>query len=159
MGAYVYRVTAERVKLTDGREANVAKYAYKPSWGERKHNSRMEFKTGCHASRRLVAEGRTTGRIVFDTFPGSKVYEYERATLLDDSFNRKPLDVVVANPKAKVQTLWTVQYVNGNATIMSGPDAGQHPVETLRVPADTFSEAADLVRGLSEKYEVLMSYF
>jgi hypothetical protein len=155
MGAYVYRVTAERVRLTDGREANVAKYAYKPYWSDRKANSQMEFRSGCHASRKLVRDGKTTGLIVFDTFPGSKAYAYEHATLIDDSFNRKPLDAVVANPKAKVQQMWEVEYTNTAATIISGPNAGQHPVEHLRVPADSYRDAAALVRTISDKYVVV----
>lgn len=66
MGVYVYRVTAQRVRCSDGAEANVAVYAYKPTWSFDcdKLNRRWDFQSGCPASRRLAREGKLTGRIV-----------------------------------------------------------------------------------------------
>jgi hypothetical protein len=72
MGTYVYRVTAKRVICSDGKPANIAKYAYKPfwSWDGEKANARMDFRSGCPASRRLASEGRLTDRIVFEDSDG-----------------------------------------------------------------------------------------
>jgi hypothetical protein len=87
MGMYVYRVTAQRVVCSDGKEANVAKYAYKPwsEWDEfgRKANARALLTTGCHASRKLAREGKLTDRIVM---PGGTVYgnPLNWGTFLDD---------------------------------------------------------------------------
>jgi len=66
MGMYVYRVTAQRVICSDGQPANVAKYAYKPyfSWDGQKYNNQMAFKSGCHASDRMAANGKLSGRVV-----------------------------------------------------------------------------------------------
>jgi hypothetical protein len=97
MGAYVYKVTSKRVKCSDGQDANVAIYAYKPSWGwdGDKFNSRMEFRTGCHTARRMAEAGKFSGRIVTGSKdeagkvtvdPESKVYTYGAGTFLDDSF-------------------------------------------------------------------------
>lgn len=54
MGVYIYRVTAKLVKLSDGRKAHVAKFAYKPYTGwDEKVNARMHFRSGCVASENL----------------------------------------------------------------------------------------------------------
>lgn len=88
MGAYIYRVTAKRVRLTDGREANVASFGYKPS-SDVAFNKRMEFRSGCHASWRMAREGKLTGRVVM----GGRVWEYNGGTFVDDVManNFKPL--------------------------------------------------------------------
>lgn len=88
MGAYVYRVTAQRVKCTDGKEANVAILAYKPVhdpvWDQR-----AAFVSGVYDSERLVNEGRVSGRVVqgYKTDKGdivvdakSKVYDFAGAS-------------------------------------------------------------------------------
>jgi len=70
MGAYIYRVTAKRVKCSDGEEANLAVYAYKPYGesffdnGNRARNARAHFATGCVASERLADQGKLSNRIV-----------------------------------------------------------------------------------------------
>ena len=66
MGAYVYRLTARRVKLSDGTEANVAVYAYKPFHGLRADpaNAKLELTSGCHAARRIR---EISGRVVLGT--------------------------------------------------------------------------------------------
>lgn len=81
MGVYVYRVTAQRVRCSDGAEANVAVFAYKPTScggtvGSRgryvsaeSFNHRWDFVSGCPASRRLAREGKLTGRIVLGDRP------------------------------------------------------------------------------------------
>jgi len=77
MSAYVYRVTAKRVKCSDGKEANVAMYAYKPTysgWDSDKANNKMAFRSGCHSSERLAETGRLTDRVVFETAAGEKVF-------------------------------------------------------------------------------------
>lgn len=97
MGAYIYRVTAQRVRLTDGREANVAKYAYKPygGWDRRncdKMNAKMDFRSGCPASRKMAREGKLTGLIVVhsgdEPVPGNlQVYRFRHGTFCDDAQN------------------------------------------------------------------------
>ena len=87
MGMYVYRVTYERVKLTDGTEANVARYAYKPS-PNMKWNSRMANLTGCRKSERME-DSELTERVVLRHSNGAldpNVYENPRKlrTFLDD---------------------------------------------------------------------------
>jgi len=69
MGMYRYRVTARRVKCSDGQEANVAKWAYKPSSDER-WNSKVDFRTGCPAARKLAREGKLTDRVVIEHCDG-----------------------------------------------------------------------------------------
>lgn len=63
MGIYVYRVTKETVRCSDGELANIAIFAFKP-WFDSKMDSKLNFKTGCVASERMAAAGRITGRIV-----------------------------------------------------------------------------------------------
>jgi hypothetical protein len=81
MGVYIYRVTGELIKLTDGRKAHVAKYAYKPfmsGFGNaEKANARMHFKSGCTASANLklksdllatLYEDKATGKITGELY-------------------------------------------------------------------------------------------
>jgi len=64
MGTYVYKVTAKRVKLTDGTEANVAMFAYKPYFWDNAMNAKMAFRSGCAAADRFVQGKNYTGKIV-----------------------------------------------------------------------------------------------
>ena len=76
MGMYVYRVSARRVKCVDGKEANVAKYAYKPSY-DPKWDRAARFRSGCFASEKLASEGKLSDRIVIeysDGYIGRSVY-------------------------------------------------------------------------------------
>ena len=61
MGTYVYKVTKETVKLSNGELANVAKFAYKPVrsfWRDGHHaNSRMHFRSGCTANDLAAEKG------------------------------------------------------------------------------------------------------
>jgi hypothetical protein len=97
MGMYVYRVTAQRVKLTDGTEANVAVFAYKPYRCDDRLNREMDFRTGCPASRRMkeiapriVLGDRVTTQsgktIKVEVRPDSYVYDNPRGmrTFHDD---------------------------------------------------------------------------
>ena len=77
MGTYVYRVTAKRVTCSDGKQANVIKYAYKPTysgWDADKTNARWHFKSGATASDAMAARGNITDRIVHGDDEG-RVYE------------------------------------------------------------------------------------
>jgi hypothetical protein len=91
---YVWRVTAKRVTCSDGKEANVALFAYKAYadfWNNRATsiNMRMAFQSGCYASERIK---KTSGRIVLGTSTtglpkeGAWVYEnpHELRTFIDD---------------------------------------------------------------------------
>lgn len=82
MGIYVYRVTKHRVKCSDGKEANVAIFAYKPymSCFDGALNNKMHFRSGATASDRMAREGRITGRLVSGDehgrpYPNAVVYE------------------------------------------------------------------------------------
>jgi hypothetical protein len=75
MGMYVYKVTGKVVLDSEGRKANLLKYAYKP-WstfgldgeeGERRNN-RLHRETGCYNAERYAKTGkRFTGRVVFES--------------------------------------------------------------------------------------------
>lgn len=47
MGIYIYKLTAKVVTLEDGSTAQVAQFAYKPSWHDEAYNRRAAFRTGC----------------------------------------------------------------------------------------------------------------
>ncbi len=64
MGEYVYKVTSKRVALTDGTFANLAVFAYKPSFWESKMNAKWAFESGCPAAERFVTGKNFTGKIV-----------------------------------------------------------------------------------------------
>lgn len=70
MGMYVYRVSARRVKCVDGKDANVAVYAYKPHGWDEAWNRKAEFRSGCHASRKLASEGKLSDRVVIEYSDG-----------------------------------------------------------------------------------------
>lgn len=82
MGAYVYRITPVRVLCSDGAEANVAVYAYKPTntesfdYKRRRYispgtvNRRWHFETGCDKASKMASEGRFTGRAVMASRDG-----------------------------------------------------------------------------------------
>ena len=71
MGDYTYKVTAKKRKLNDGTIANVAVFAYKPSFmcGSESYNNRMHFETGCYNAERYVDNS--------PNFTGLAVYEHE----------------------------------------------------------------------------------
>lgn len=70
MGTYVYKVTAERVTLSDGGKANVAVFAYKPwysGFDADEVNRKMEWESRCHIAERYVRHSKNyTGRVVLD---------------------------------------------------------------------------------------------
>ena len=45
MGTYIYRVTKETVRCSDGELANIAIYAFRPWWNS-KLDSKLAFSTG-----------------------------------------------------------------------------------------------------------------
>ena len=81
MGTYVYRVTAKKVRCSDGVEANVAMFAYKPyyNFGSDNENRKMHFSSGCIASERLAKLGKISDRIVLAVnVDGELVIDKER---------------------------------------------------------------------------------
>ncbi len=76
MGVYIYKVTAKKVKCSDGLMANVAVYAFKPSGWDEKHNNKMLFRTGCYRADDYANGKNCTDRIVTgeDGQPGDAVY-------------------------------------------------------------------------------------
>lgn len=73
MGIYVYRITAKKVRCSDGKEANVAVFAYKPIFSSSmsNENRKMHFSSGCVASERLAKIGKILDRFVI----GDQVFE------------------------------------------------------------------------------------
>ena len=92
MAAYIYKVTAEIVTLDDGRQANVAKYAYKPynDWGPdaEKANRRMWQKSACGIAERYVEKSeKFTGLVVMgDDRTAYNALEFNEGTFYDDCF-------------------------------------------------------------------------
>jgi hypothetical protein len=109
MGMYLYRVTALRVMCSDGKETNVAKYAFKP-WGDHPltcgANAKLMLRTGCYAARRLASEGKLSDRI---TLGSGRVYgnPYHYGTFLDDcnlGTSRMPVVEGVTAPEMKEES-------------------------------------------------------
>lgn len=68
MGEYIYKVTAKKKTLADGTQANIAIFAYKPSYsffdGE-KLNRRWAAQAKCHLAERYVKTSKNyTGFVV-----------------------------------------------------------------------------------------------
>jgi len=99
MSVYVYRITAKKVRCSDGKEANVAIFAYKPFFSDSRSNEnrKLHFKSGCVASERLAKLGKILDRIVI----GDLVFENPRKLpyLYDSELGEKtfPLIKVSAN--------------------------------------------------------------
>jgi hypothetical protein len=108
MGSYIYKVTAERVKLdapvtlSDGRVtefANVAKYAFKPymGWGDADaENRRMAKQAAVHVAERFVKGKNYTGLVTLD---GIRVYEWKQATMVDDYMADRMNPIALIKPK------------------------------------------------------------
>ncbi len=64
MGVYVYKITANRVKLEDGTEANVAVFAYKDHFWDSALVARMRRKSACYVAERFAESVNYTGRVV-----------------------------------------------------------------------------------------------
>lgn len=61
MGTYCYRITSTKHTCSDGTQANVAIYAYKPSFSwidAEKFNARAHFKSGALSSDNLAKRGK-----------------------------------------------------------------------------------------------------
>lgn len=91
MGAYVYRVTAKQVTCSDGKKANIAVFAYKPSfgWDGEKQNSRFHFRSGATASDAMAARGNITNRIVYGDENGVPYPEnvFENTTMVGSFYD------------------------------------------------------------------------
>ena len=81
MGAYVYKVTAKTVKLSNGETANVAVYAYKPyrSPSMYSENSQLHFETGCVTHDRQAAKGKRSRWVAHGDGPGVTVLHLPQA--------------------------------------------------------------------------------
>jgi hypothetical protein len=86
MGSYVYKVTAKKVKLIDGTEANVAIFAYKPfGWDSDNMNGRMAFQAGVPAADRYVKGKNYTGKIILgESGEVAMFYDGRRGGSFDD---------------------------------------------------------------------------
>jgi hypothetical protein len=84
MGVYIYRVTAQLVKLSDGGKAHVAKFAYKPFNWDIDANARMHFKSGCTASQNMNLKSDRIVTIDEDTGTGTLWDNLKKATVFSD---------------------------------------------------------------------------
>lgn len=89
MGSYIYKVTAKIKVLEDGSKANVAVYAYKPTYsllGGDKLNRRWAWQSKCHLAEKYVETSRNyTGRVVLGE-GGAVAINCNRGTFTDDWF-------------------------------------------------------------------------
>lgn len=119
MGVYVYRVTAKLIKLSDGRKAHVAKYAYKPynGFGSAGTNSKLHFQSGCVASENLELKSDliTTVDVDDPTSVGS-LYENKRGLKVfvdDHNFGAEWMPRVASVRKAFGSATYMVEKGNG----------------------------------------------
>lgn len=94
MGSYIYKVTAQKVKLSDGTFANKAVYAYKPfgGWHNDEENERMYRRSGCTRAENYAKKPSFTGKVYLN----GKVAKVKIGVFSDDWFdNLQPLDVKV----------------------------------------------------------------
>ena len=88
MGVYIYKVTAKKKVLADGTEANIAVYAYKPSygWSGDAFNRRAAKASSCHIAERYVRDSKNfTGRVVLGE-SGDVAVPVKVGTFTDDWF-------------------------------------------------------------------------
>ena len=68
MGEYIYKVTAKTKTLADGTKANIAVFAYKPTYSSRDAdtlNRKWAWESKCHIAERFVKTSKNyTGRVV-----------------------------------------------------------------------------------------------
>lgn len=96
MGEYIYKVTAKKKILSDGKEANIAVFAYKPTWGfsfDGKSaddlNRSMAWKAKCHISEKYVRESKNySGRVVLGE-TGEIAIPVNRGTFSDYWFDNQ----------------------------------------------------------------------
>ena len=119
MGIYVYRVTAKKVRCSDGKLANVAVFAYKPYWGfdSDKLNAKMHFKSGATSSDTQANNGKLTGRFVIGSgehgvvYRDALVYESPRGSFYDNNIggNIPAIEgLTLANPDQYPINQWSV---------------------------------------------------
>ena len=88
MGCYFYKVTAQKIKLSDGTFANKAVLAYKPYGGfwNDEANERMYRKSGCTRAENYVKKPTFTGKVTL----GDKAIEAKIGVFSDDWFDAQP---------------------------------------------------------------------
>lgn len=93
MGCYFYKVTAQKIKLSDGTFANKAVYAYKPfgGWHNDEENERMYRRSGCTRAENYVKKPSFTGKVYLN----GKVAKVKIGVFSDDWFAElQPLEGV-----------------------------------------------------------------
>ena len=84
MGTYVYKVTGKIVTDSEGRKANLLKYAYKLGYLNFDEQKAM-FNTGCYRAIKYVENSKNfTGRIAMDAGGYSTRWNY--GTITDDGY-------------------------------------------------------------------------
>jgi hypothetical protein len=145
MGTYVYRATAKKVKLSDGRVAHLAKYAYKPFWGYDNYsvsaNARMQKNSGCYASERMQKNGNFTGLVVKEDEPGAEVYRMKSPVFYDDAYCDEKVVEGVTVAETGVKKIYAVDWYEDKEAMKEWSNAR----ETLAVsPAVTLPRNSSL---------------
>lgn len=102
MGEYIYKVTAKTKTLADGTKANVAVFAYKPTFGRDGDtlNRRWAWESKCHLADRFVNTSKNyTGRVVLGE-TGDIAVPCNRGTFTDGWFDNQ--SSLVDNPTESV---------------------------------------------------------
>lgn len=89
MGEYIYKVTAKTKTLADGTKANIAVFAYKPTFGRDADtfNRRWASDAKCHLADRFVETSKNyTGRVVLGE-TGDIAIPCSRGTFTDGWFD------------------------------------------------------------------------
>jgi hypothetical protein len=132
MGNYVYKVTSNTVELSNGETANVAVYAYKPTynWNASVSNEQMHFRSGAsrcdsyaHTRSEWVVLGylnKDTGKIEVEIESTAKRIG-QRGSFNDGWYDMKEAEssAVAATLDRKVQLMRTVREEH---TATSGED-------------------------------------
>ncbi len=91
MGEYIYKVTAKTKTLANGTTANIAVFAYKPTFGRDADtfNRRWAWESKCHIAERFVKTSKNyTGRVVLGE-TGDISIPCNRGTFTDGWFDNQ----------------------------------------------------------------------
>lgn len=140
MSSVVLRVSAQTVRLTDGRLANVVVFAYQPysGFGRETENHRMWLASGIAQSDRLARNGKLTGLVVhgfkndktgkIEVAPGTPVYENRAgASFWDHVYGDPKYMTRVAGVTVPGTLTYTAGTVGDGSRLWMHPDGTQMP--------------------------------
>lgn len=109
MGVYIYKLTAKVVTLENGTTAQVAKFAYKPSWSDEAYNRKMNFRTGLTRNIKVKADNialldevRNTATVFANPNNSTSFYDSDFGT---DKFPTVGRDVAVVKSGKKTLSI------------------------------------------------------